>query len=48
MTTAEIIRITTNSTTDHICSQNKSPGEQSPGRKDNMITKNNNTTNKLR
>lgn len=34
MTTAEIIRITMNSTTDHQCNQNKSPGEQSPGRKD--------------
>lgn len=45
MTTAEIIRTTTNSTTDHLCNYNKSPGEQSPDRKDNMIIKNTNTGN---
>lgn len=48
MTTVEIIRITMNSTTDHLCDQSKSPGDFSPGRKDNMIIKNTNTINNSR
>lgn len=47
MTTAEIIRITMNSTTDLLC--NKSPADtKSAGRKDNMITKNINTGSKTK